>query len=544
PEKVDSSTLPEFCAFRVMLKPFVNEYYEDGEFLSFAAEYAMKGGEHEKAIDYLNLILEIDPNNVKALQAQANIYKQLEENEKAKELLERAVILEISDSSLWTDLSIIYNRIGENEKANEAIRKAMDLSIQAGVFTFEATGVERSNEEIEQPPSRLEILQSIRMKKLTELKEKAEIFEEQKNYDELLSIYREILKEEPEDLVIAYRLLDVLKFLQKDEKEILALTEKIVELDKGEFRAYLEHGLALKRYGNLTKAIEYLEAARELNQDAVVLKELASIYKTMDMPDKASECLGELLKISDKVQITHSIQKEEEHRLMKETDDFLALVEIQINKNLFADIDLEKLKSLTEEPRTVPKALLLLGEINFRVGQHKEAIKLLDKYLEFPDPNIHSIKTLGKAYRRLKEYDRAKSFFMQYLDLMPDDAEILMELGVLYNSNKNYNTALDYYNKAIIANQENNTGDPAQIYIFRGVAHYNLQDYIKAIQDYEKALHIDPKKLQAYHNCGIAYEKINENEKARETYKRALELAKERGLVNKVRIYENWVKNI
>jgi tetratricopeptide (TPR) repeat protein len=538
------ASLNHFDEAHTILQPHLEKYYNDAEFLAFTAECAIRIGENDKAINYLKLILEIDPSNVKAIQAQANIYKHLADNEKAKKLLERAVILEINDSSLWTDLSVIYNRLGEKENANKAIKKAMDLSISSGDFKFKKSAENVIKEKPDTSPSRIEIMQSIRDKKLRELKEKADELQEQNELNDLPEIYRQILKEEPENLEIAYRLLDVLKTMKGDIKEILQLTSKFVEQDKKEFRAFFEHGMALKQHGNLTSAREYLEKARDLNQDATVLKELADIYKIMGQADKASERLGELLGISDKIKITRSAQDLEEQRKKKDSVDFLTMVEILINKNLIAEIDIEKIRSMTEEPDVVPKALLLLGEIYFKVGQYKESIKNHVRYLDFPDPNIHVFKTLGKAYRRVKEFDKAKKLFFKYMEFIPDDAEILMELGVLNNSLKDYTTAIDYYNKAIAANKDNNTGNLAQTYTYRGVSYYNLEDYTSAIDDYEEAIKYNPKKLQSYHNLGIAFEKIHSRDKARESYKKALELAKERKLVNKIRIYEDWIKNV
>ncbi|MHA1170367.1 MAG: tetratricopeptide repeat protein [Candidatus Hodarchaeales archaeon] len=294
----------------------------------------------------------------------------------------------------------------------------------------------------------------------------------------------------------------------------------------------------------MTKASQYLETAREIHTDTKIMKELADIYRTLGEDDKAGECLGELLRISDTVHIAKSPDKIAEEQHNKEINDFLGMVEIQINKNQLKDIDIEKLRGYVDTVIPIPKAQLLLGEIYYRVRQYREAIKLLERYKNTSKPNIHFYKTLGKAYRKTKDFDNAKKMFMQYIELIDDDAEILMEMGVLYNAMKNYSLAIEYYGEAIEANRENNTGDIAQIYIFRGVSHYNLQDYTAAIEDYIEAINANPKKLQAYHNLGIAYEKIRANEKAKDSYRKALELAKERNLTNKIRIYENWIKNL
>jgi tetratricopeptide (TPR) repeat protein len=51
-----------------------------------------------------------------------------------------------------------------------------------------------------------------------------------------------------------------------------------------------------------------------------------------------------------------------------------------------------------------------------------------------------------------------------------------------------------------------------------------LKEYEKAIEDYNKAIELDPKFAIAYTNRGVAYDKLKEHEKAIEDFNKAIEL--------------------
>ena len=61
-------------------------------------------------------------------------------------------------------------------------------------------------------------------------------------------------------------------------------------------------------------------------------------------------------------------------------------------------------------------------------------------------------------------------------------------------------------------------------YFFRGIAKYNLNDYIGALQDFNKALRINPVYTQAYHYRAITLSQLNRFEDATKDYAAALEL--------------------
>ena len=79
--------------------------------------------------------------------------------------------------------------------------------------------------------------------------------------------------------------------------------------------------------------------------------------------------------------------------------------------------------------------------------------------------------------------------------------------------------AIEEYNKAIKLNP-----NLAGAYNNRGFAYHNLKEYEKAIKDYNKAIELNPNLTDAYNNRGVAYYNLEEYEKAIKDYNKAIEL--------------------
>jgi tetratricopeptide (TPR) repeat protein len=95
--------------------------------------------------------------------------------------------------------------------------------------------------------------------------------------------------------------------------------------------------------------------------------------------------------------------------------------------------------------------------------------------------------------------------------------------SILHGGTASYVTipplAMEDYNKAIEL-------DPnyADAYYNRGLAHYDLKEYERAIEDYNKAIELDPNYVNAYYNRGLAYYYLMQYERAIEDYNKTIEL--------------------
>ena len=95
----------------------------------------------------------------------------------------------------------------------------------------------------------------------------------------------------------------------------------------------------------------------------------------------------------------------------------------------------------------------------------------------------------------------------------------LYGLGELNYDIENYDKAIEYYNKAL----EIEPDDPGTMNNL-GLAFICKTNYKEAISLYQKSLKIDPEDSITWDNLGLAYEYNNEYEKAKEVYQKALDL--------------------
>ena len=64
----------------------------------------------------------------------------------------------------------------------------------------------------------------------------------------------------------------------------------------------------------------------------------------------------------------------------------------------------------------------------------------------------------------------------------------------------------------------------AEEHVNRGVTYNELGESRKAIQEYDKAIQLDPKDARAYNNRGAAYRKLGEHQRAIHDYDKAIQL--------------------
>ena len=56
--------------------------------------------------------------------------------------------------------------------------------------------------------------------------------------------------------------------------------------------------------------------------------------------------------------------------------------------------------------------------------------------------------------------------------------------------------------------------EDAKIYLNRGNAYYKMGQHQRVIQDYDKAIHLDPGYVKAYNNRAVAYRNLGKYAKA------------------------------
>lgn len=119
--------------------------------------------------------------------------------------------------------------------------------------------------------------------------------------------------------------------------------------------------------------------------------------------------------------------------------------------------------------------------------------------------NYESYYNRGVAYKSLKQYDSAISDLTRYIRSDPSNKEYLadgyFQRGNCYYDQGNFENAVVDYSMAIRLSPTTSS------YIGRGNSYISLSEYVKAIEDYNRAIAIDVKSAEAYYNRSRAYYK-------------------------------------
>ena len=70
--------------------------------------------------------------------------------------------------------------------------------------------------------------------------------------------------------------------------------------------------------------------------------------------------------------------------------------------------------------------------------------------------------------------------------------------------------------------------DDATAYRNRGLSYSDLDQHQRAIEDFDKAIQLDPGYAKAYYNRGLAYRRLGQHTKAEADYARACSLDSQR----------------
>ena len=191
-----------------------------------------------------------------------------------------------------------------------------------------------------------------------------------------------------------------------------------------------------------------------------------------------------------------------------------------------------------------------LGGNPLALADFSEAIRLNPNY-------AHSYYSRGIMYNQFGEKDSALADFTRYLHFRPNDADAYYERAYIYlRDKKDYDRAVADFTKAIqlstdnarikhiyvtLLNHYSNIKDfngfitmcnqmaskfPNDFYLFnvRGSGYLRMDEYDRAIAEFNESIRLDPNAYGVYDNRGLAWYKKGDYKQARADVNRALQL--------------------
>jgi len=197
---------------------------------------------------------------------------------------------------------------------------------------------------------------------------------------------------------------------------------------------------------------------------------------------------------------------------------------------------LKYLDKTLDADSTYANAWLLRGEVNYILQNYGEAVKDINKALQYDtEQSSYYSKYLvlkGKSYALMNQLNDAVGVFKKVLTKDPYDASANFELGyVKYLQKENYE-ALELINKAIKIEPKNGEFYAARANITQKT--YRVfpdgELYQKIIDDYNLAIYLDPKNYEFYKLRSDFKKSMGLEKEAMEDYNKMIELNPQRNI--------------
>lgn len=173
----------------------------------------------------------------------------------------------------------------------------------------------------------------------------------------------------------------------------------------------------------------------------------------------------------------------------------------------------------------------------FKQGEYEKAVSLCKKAIEVDPKYLDAYLGLGRLYFLLDKPKEAKAVFEEMLTIDPNSGDAYMGLGeISWKVDRKYQKAIDVFKKALEV--EPNNANNRSIYVALAAVYEKLQLHNESLSALEKARSLDSDYGDVYAGFGSYYEKLNQFDKAKENYKKAISLYRSQGLEHLAVTYE------
>lgn len=331
------------------------------------------------------------------------------------------------------------------------------------------------------------------------------------NKDDVFALVNSLFKKNKPDILTTYVCFVAIAQNYRDDKITSILAKKTFNLIKNpqnafEYKAKIESALFLKKYRLSNKLIKDAEIKNylDLNSYQVISYLYCNNKKYKECiiyANKAILCNPE--SGYSYFLIGNALYKQKKY---KEVINYLKLAEKYKYKSKYLN--------------------LMLAYSYLEENDYKNSLKYTRKVKKDANPFYER----GTMYYNKKNFDKALNDFLKAEALGYKDDFIFTRLSFLYANNGEYEKSLNYANKAIINNKD------GFAYYRKGVALYNMKDYINAKKSFLKA-----EELNYIHSCNM-FEKLSFIFTIENNYKQAINYANKAIILNSQNAYAYYRK--
>lgn len=162
--------------------------------------------------------------------------------------------------------------------------------------------------------------------------------------------------------------------------------------------------------------------------------------------------------------------------------------------------------------------------VNTAIEKYKEELPDLKRNARNNPEDTQALRDYAVALYATGDTQEAKKFYEKELALNENDAQLLNNLGNVYRDLEEYDSAVDTYKKALKI-------DPKATNTYHNLCNllvYTLDRVEEAIEIYYEAIDAIPEKeVDFLNSIGLAYEQLEQTENAIDAYEKVLQLESE-----------------
>jgi len=179
----------------------------------------------------------------------------------------------------------------------------------------------------------------------------------------------------------------------------------------------------------------------------------------------------------------------------------------------------------SEKNNMIANVLHVMSQARVKMAQFELAQQELERAISL-NPNDESLYWgLGSLKLDQKQFEQAITWFEKMIVLNPSNVGGYFWKGICLTELKRYQEAIPYLEKALkIGTKLKDKVEIADALIALGDAYEGLNEFIRAIEYYDRSISIDNKNSAAYVNRGNCKIELGQKEEGCRDYHRALEL--------------------
>ncbi|MBI4461842.1 MAG: tetratricopeptide repeat protein [Acidobacteria bacterium] len=413
----------------------------------------------ELAIEQYEAIVGLAPDDLESRLFLARLYRLNSQPDKAEATLKEVLASEPRSEQVLAALAQLYTEQGQYERAIELLREATDQEPSSELLATLAYAYEQGGDSdnaiaayrraLEQDSGNSEIRQRL-----------AQALLDAARYDEALSEYQTLIRQNPEDFQTYLRLSQIHRH-RGDFEQAGAYLDRAEEISPDNLEIGFNRALLYEAGGKFAEAVETLtdlvaSVTRTDGQNdrarALLLEQLGMLHRRLENFDAAVQSFELLLELDDEhaarayTQIIETLRQSHDlnaaiarARQARERFPEISGFRLQLATLLGEHGDLAEAEQLARaaldgqpEDREVYLALAQIYERNKRYQDAEQVVDAAQRLSASPAEleYVHFLR--GAIYERQKKHDLAEQEFRQVLEMNPRNALALNYLGYMF----------------------------------------------------------------------------------------------------------------